>query len=44
MPSTDIAIKSAKAEKKPAKIFDERGLFLLITRPEDFKLLVALVG
>jgi len=31
MPLTDIAIKSAKAGNKPAKIFDERGLFLLVT-------------
>lgn len=31
MPLTDTAIRNAKPGAKPAKLFDERGLFLLIT-------------
>ncbi len=31
MPLTDTAIRNAKPGEKPAKIFDERGLFLLVT-------------
>ena len=31
MPLTDTAIRNAKPGAKPAKIFDERGLFLLVT-------------
>ncbi|MBC7501629.1 MAG: DUF4102 domain-containing protein [Herminiimonas sp.] len=31
MPLTDTAIRNAKPGAKPVKIFDERGLFLLIT-------------
>lgn len=31
MPLTDIAIRNAKPGPKPAKLFDERGLFLLVT-------------
>jgi integrase len=31
MPLTDTAIKNAKAGQKPVKIFDERGLYLLVT-------------
>lgn len=31
MPLTDIAIRTAKPGAKPAKLFDERGLFLLVT-------------
>jgi integrase len=32
MPLTDIAIRRAKPGAKPIKLFDERGLFLLVTR------------
>lgn len=31
MPLTDIAVRSAKPAEKPIKLFDERGLFLLIS-------------
>jgi integrase len=31
MPLTDTTIRNAKPGEKPAKIFDERGLFLLVT-------------
>ena len=31
MPLTDTAIRNAKPGKKPIKLFDERGLFLLVT-------------
>ncbi len=31
MPLTDTAIRNAKPGEKPAKLFDERGLFLLVT-------------
>lgn len=31
MPLTDTAIKKAKPEAKQRKLFDERGLFLLIS-------------
>jgi integrase len=31
MPLTDAAIRNAKPRLKPAKLFDERGLFLLVT-------------
>ena len=31
MPLTDLAVKNAKAGNKPLKIFDQRGLFLLVT-------------
>jgi len=31
MPLTDTAIRNAKPGDKPAKLFDERGLFLLVT-------------
>jgi integrase len=31
MPLTDTAIRNAKPGAKPAKMFDERGLFLLVT-------------
>jgi len=31
MPLTDTAIRNAKPGAKPAKLFDERGLFLLVT-------------
>jgi integrase len=31
MPLTDTAIRNAKPGPKPAKLFDERGLFLIIT-------------
>lgn len=31
MPLTDTAIRSTKAASKPAKLFDEKGLFLLVT-------------
>ena len=31
MPLTDTAIKNAKPGAKPAKLFDERGLFLIVT-------------
>ncbi|WUR14727.1 integrase arm-type DNA-binding domain-containing protein [[Empedobacter] haloabium] len=31
MPLTDITIRTAKPGPKPAKLFDERGLFLLVT-------------
>lgn len=31
MPLTDIKIRNAKPGDKPAKLFDERGLFLLAT-------------
>lgn len=31
MPLTDITIRNAKPGLKPAKLFDERGLFLLVT-------------
>ena len=30
MPLTDTAVRSAKPTDKPVKLFDERGLFLLI--------------
>ncbi len=30
MPLTDVSVRSAKATDKPAKLFDERGLFLLV--------------
>lgn len=28
---TDVAIKNAKADAKPLKLFDSGGLFLLVT-------------
>jgi hypothetical protein len=31
MPLSDTTIRNAKAGVKPAKLFDERGLFLLVT-------------
>ena len=31
MPLTDRAVRAAKPEAKPRKLFDERGLFLLIS-------------
>lgn len=31
MPLTDTAIRNAKPSAKPAKLFDERGLFLIVT-------------
>ncbi|MBK5965457.1 hypothetical protein CCR95_15515 [Thiocystis minor] len=31
MPLTDTAIRNAKPGDKPFKLFDERGLFLLVT-------------
>lgn len=31
MPLTDTAIRNAKPGEKPSKLFDERGLFLLVT-------------
>jgi len=31
MPLTDTAVRNAKPGAKPAKIFDERGLFLIVT-------------
>jgi len=31
MPLTDTAIRNAKPTAKPAKLFDERGLFLIVT-------------
>jgi integrase len=31
MPLTDTTVKNAKPDAKPAKLFDERGLFLLVT-------------
>src|SRR5262245_43122608 len=31
MPLTDVAIRAARAKEKPYKLFDERGLFLLVT-------------
>jgi hypothetical protein len=31
MPLTDVSIRNAKPSDKPAKLFDERGLFLLVT-------------
>ena len=31
MPLTDVAVRTAKATDKPAKLFDERGLFLLVS-------------
>jgi integrase len=31
VPLTDVAIRAAKAKGKPYKLFDERGLFLLVT-------------
>jgi integrase len=31
MPLTDAAIRKAKSSEKPFKLFDERGLFLLVT-------------
>lgn len=30
MPLTDVSVRTAKATDKPAKLFDERGLFLLV--------------
>ena len=30
MPLTDVAIRSAKPGKKPVKLSDERGLYLLV--------------
>lgn len=36
MPLTDTAIRNAKPDAKPSKLFDERGLFLLVT-PEGGK-------
>jgi hypothetical protein len=32
MALTDAAVKNAKAGLKPVKLFDERGLFLLVTQ------------
>lgn len=32
MPLTDLAVKGAKAQDKPYKIADERGMYLLITK------------
>lgn len=31
MPLTDTAVRNAKPSEKPAKLFDERGLFLIVT-------------
>ena len=31
MPLTDTAARNAKPGAKPAKLFDERGLFLIVT-------------
>jgi len=31
MPRTDTAIRTVKPGAKPAKLFDERGLFLIVT-------------
>jgi integrase len=31
VPLTDVSVRSAKAKTKPTKLFDERGLFLLVT-------------
>ncbi len=31
MPLTDTAIRNAKPGAKPVKLFDERGLFLIVT-------------
>lgn len=31
MPLTDTAVRNAKPGEKPAKLFDERGLFLIVT-------------
>ena len=31
MPLTDTAICNAKPDAKPVKLFDERGLFLIVT-------------
>ena len=31
MPLTEVAIKNAKADAKPLKLFDTGGLFLLVT-------------
>ena len=31
MPLTDTAVRNAKPGTKPAKLFDERGLFLIVT-------------
>ena len=31
MPLTDVSVRTAKATDKPAKLFDERGLFLLVS-------------
>jgi hypothetical protein len=31
MPLTDTAIRNAKPGAKPAKLFDERGLFMIVT-------------
>lgn len=31
MPLTDAEVRNAKAAEKPAKMFDERGLYLLVT-------------
>jgi len=31
VPLTDVAVRTAKATDKPAKLFDERGLFLLVS-------------
>lgn len=30
MPLTDTAVRQAKAEEKPRKLADERGLYLLV--------------
>ena len=31
MSLTDVSVRSIKASEKPLKLFDERGLFLLVT-------------
>ncbi|MCX7153059.1 MAG: Arm DNA-binding domain-containing protein, partial [Proteobacteria bacterium] len=31
MPLSDTAVRNAKPGEKPAKMFDERGLFLIVT-------------
>jgi hypothetical protein len=33
MPLTDTSIRNVKAGPKPIKLFDERGLFLIVTLP-----------
>lgn len=38
MPLTDTAIKKAKPEAKQRKLYDERGLFLLISPKGNFSI------